>query len=351
MSNSNLTAVLKCKGDLRLENRPVPEPSANEVLIAIHTVGICGSDVHYWKNGCIGDFIVKEPMVLGHESSGIIAKVGTGVKNLKPGDRVCIEPGVPCRICEMCKIGRYNLCPDIKFCATPPIDGSLCQYYTHAADFCYKLPDNISLEEGALMEPLSVGIHACKRAGITAGSSVVICGAGPIGLVSLLVCKAMGASKICITDIFQNRLEVAKKLGATCQILVKDKDHKDIIEEIKSKLGNCPDSTIECSGAESSVKLAILVTKRGGTVVLVGLGAPEIKIPIIDATVREVDIRGIFRYANCYPTALNLVASGAVDVKPLITHRFALKETLNAFETALTGAGGAIKVLINCENA
>lgn len=350
MAKTNLSAVLKCKDDLRLENRPVPNPASNEVLVAIHSVGICGSDVHYWKRGCIGDFIVKEPMIVGHETSGTILKVGEAVNNFKEGDRICIEPGVPCRTCEFCKKGRYNLCPDIKFCATPPIDGSLCQYYCHAADFCYKLPDHVSLEEGALMEPLSVAVHACRRASVTAGSYVLICGAGPIGLVNLLVSKAMGASKICITDICSNRLDMAKKLGATFQINVKDRKMEEIIEEVKSKFGDSPNITIECSGAEPSVKLGIKVTKRGGVIVLVGLGAPEITIPIVDATVREVDIRGVFRYANCYPVALDLVASGAVDVKPLITHRFQLRDTLKAFETAHTGDGGAIKVIINCEN-
>ncbi|KAF8795539.1 sorbitol dehydrogenase-like [Argiope bruennichi] len=348
MTTKNFAAVLRRKGELVLENRNVPEPLSHEVLISIHTVGICGSDVHYWKHGQIGDFIVKEPMILGHESSGTVIKTGNQVKHLKPGDRVCIEPGVPCRRCEFCLGGRYNLCPDIKFCATPPVDGSLCQYYCHDAAFCYKLPENVSLEEGALMEPLSVAVHACRRAQVTAGKSVLICGAGPIGLVNLLTCKAMGATKICITDISENRLDIAKKLGATFQINVKDLDTKTAVSEIKSLLGGSPDITIECSGAELSIRLALLVAKSGGVVMCVGLGAPEIKIPIIEASVREVDIKGIFRYANCYPTAIGLVSSGAIDVKPLITHHFNLENMLAAFETSASGAGGAIKVLIHC---
>ncbi|GBN21965.1 Sorbitol dehydrogenase [Araneus ventricosus] len=348
MTTKNLSAVLRRKGELVLENRPVPEPLPHEVLISIHTVGICGSDVHYWKHGEIGDFIVKEPMILGHESSGTVVKTGNQVKHLKPGDRVCIEPGVPCRRCEFCLEGRYNLCPDIQFCATPPVDGSLRQFYCHDAAFCYKLPDNVSLEEGALMEPLSVAVHACRRSQVTAGKSVLICGAGPIGLVNLLTCKAMGATRVCITDISENRLDVAKKLGATYQLNVKDLDSKTAVTQIKSLIGGPPDVTIECSGAESSIKLALLVTKSGGVVMCVGLGAPEIKIPIIEASVREVDIKGIFRYANCYPTAIGLVSSGALDVKPLITHHFNLENMLKAFETSASGAGGAIKVLIHC---
>lgn len=350
MEADNLSLVLKTKGVLSLENRKIPEPKPHEVLVAIHSVGICGSDVHYWKNGAIGDFVVKDPMVLGHESSGVVIKTGDSVKHLKAGDKVCIEPGVPCRRCEFCKGGRYNLCPEVKFAATPPVDGSLSRYYAHDADFCFKLPDNMSLEEGALMEPLSVAVHACRRASVTAGKSVLICGAGPIGLVNLLTCKAMGATQICITDIAENRLDVAKKLGATHHLNVRDLDTHATVAKVKSLLGGNPDITIECSGAESSLRLGIMATKSGGTVMLVGLGAPEVKIPIIDASVREVDIKGIFRYANCYPIAIGLVSSGAVDVKPLITHRFQLEDAVKAFETSASGAGGAIKVLIHCSN-
>lgn len=350
MSEDNLTAILYSVNDLRLENRPIPKPNRNEVLLRMDKVGICGSDVHYWVNGRIGDFIVKAPMVLGHEAAGIVSQIGEGVSHLKPGDRVAIEPGVPCRICDYCKIGRYNLCPDIIFCATPPYDGNLARYYTHAADFCYKLPDHMSTEEGALLEPLSVAVHACRRAGVQVGHKILICGAGPIGLVNLLTAKAMGASSVLITDISASRLEVAKSLGADHTLLVGKEDAETLAAEIAAKLGSQADVAIECSGAESSIRLGIFGTKSGGVLVLVGLGAPEIKVPIVNAAVREVDIRGIFRYANCYPTALELVASGRVNVKPLITHRFKLEESVAAFETARTGAGGAIKVMISCKD-
>jgi len=332
-----------------MEQRPIKKPGRNEVLIRIHSVGICGSDVHYLVNGCIGDFVVKAPMVLGHESSGVVAEVGEGVQHLKPGDRVAIEPGVPCRTCQYCKGGEYNLCPDIEFCATPPYDGTLARYYTHAADFCYKLPDHVSFEEGALLEPLSVAVQACRRAKITLGDRVLICGAGPIGLVNLLTAKAMGAAKICITDIDEHRLKVAKTLGADMTYLIGKKDPRTLAEDIAQQFdGSRPDKTIECSGAEPSIQLAIYATKSGGTIVLVGLGPAEIRLPIVNAAVREVDIRGVFRYANCYPVALAMVASGTIDVKPLVTHRFKLEETLKAFETAKTGADHAIKVMIKC---
>lgn len=348
MTDVNLSAVLKCKGDLRLEERPVPEPKPGQVQIAMHSVGICGSDVHYWTNGRIGDFIVKAPMLVGHEASGVVSKLGEGVTSLKIGDRVAIEPGVPCRVCDYCKSGRYNLCLEMKFCATPPYDGNLCRYYVHDADFCFKLPDHVSFEEGALLEPLSVGVHACRRAGVTLGSKVLICGAGPIGLVNMLTAKAMGAESVCITDIDAGRLSVAKQLGANHTVLVDTKDVASLKEQITEKLGVMPDITIECSGAPSSIQLGILTTRSGGCLVLVGLGPDTVELPIVNAAVREVDIRGIFRYANCYPSALAMIASGTVNVKPLVTHHFKLEQTLEAFETARTGAGGAIKVIITC---
>lgn len=344
----NLCAVLRSVGDLRLEEKPVPQPGRGEVLLQMRSVGICGSDVHYWVAGRIGDFVVKAPMVMGHESSGTVAALGEGVTNLQIGDRVAIEPGVPCRTCSFCKAGRYNLCPDMKFCATPPVDGSLARYYVHAADFCYKLPDHVSFDEGALLEPLSVGVHACQRAGVKLGSKVLVCGAGPIGLVCLLTAKASGASQVIITDLEENRLQVAKKLGADHTVKVTSRDSRAVAEQITKTLGCQADRTIECSGAQPSIATAIYATRSGGVLVLVGLGAPEVNIPIVDAAVREVDIRGIFRYCNCYPTALEMVASGRVDVKPLITHTYKLEESLEAFERAKTMAGGAIKVMIRC---
>jgi len=332
-----------------LEQRPIPKPGRNEVLVRIHSVGICGSDVHYWVNGCIGDFVVKAPMVLGHETSGIVAEVGPGVQHLKPGDRIAIEPGVPCRVCDYCKNGQYNLCAEVVFCATPPHDGTLTRYYVHAADFCYKLPEHVSFEEGALLEPLSVAVQACRRANITIGDNVLICGAGPIGLVNLMVARASGAAKICITDIDEHRLSVAKSLGADFTYRVTKKETRGLADDVAALFGgHRPDKTIECSGAESSIQLAIYATKSGGTIVLVGLGPAEVRLPIVNAAVREVDIRGVFRYANCYPVALAMVASGIINVKPLVTHRFKLEEALKAFETAKTGADNAIKVMIKC---
>ncbi|XP_016915222.2 sorbitol dehydrogenase [Apis cerana] len=348
MAKDNLTAILYGINDIRLEQTPIEEPNQDEVLIQMGCVGICGSDVHYLVNGRIGDFVVHKPMIMGHESSGVVVKLGKNVKNLKVGDRVAIEPGVSCRYCKFCKEGRYNLCKEMVFCATPPVHGSLRRFYKHAADFCFKLPDHVSLAEGALLEPLSVGVHACKRANIGIGSKVLILGAGPIGLVSLLVAKAMGASKIVITDLMQSRLDLAKQLGANETLLIKKDDVEEkTVQKIIELFGEEPDKTIDACGAESSIRLAIFATKSGGVAVLVGMGPPEVRIPLINALIREVDIRGVFRYANDYADALDLLASRKIDVKPLITHNYKLEDTVQAFETSKSGQN-VVKVMIHC---
>lgn len=348
MAQKNLSVVLHAQGDLRLENLPVPEPGPNEVLLQMHSVGICGSDVHYWQHGRIGDFVLTKPMVLGHEASGTVVKVGSAVKHLKEGDRVAIEPGVPREMDEFFKSGQYNLSPTIFFCATPPDDGNLCRYYKHSANFCYKLPDNVTFEEGALIEPLSVGIHACRRGGVRLGSTVLICGAGPIGLVTLLAAKAMGASQVIITDLSPDRLSKAKELGADFQLTVKRADSpQQLAKSVEDMLGAQADVTIECTGAESCVQTAIYATRSGGVVVLVGHGPEMVTIPLINAATREVDIRGVFRYCNTWPMAISMLASGKVNVKPLVTHRFPLEQALQAFETTRQGIG--IKVMLKCD--
>lgn len=231
-------------------------------MLAIDCVGICGSDVHYLVKGRIGDFVLTKPMVIGHEAAGVVAKIGKNVKHLKVGDRVAIEPGYPCRICEFCKEGKYNLCPDMIFCATPPYDGNLTRYYRHPADFCYKLPDHVTMEEGALLEPLSVGVHACRRANVGLGSEVLILGAGPIGLVSLLTAQSLGAAKTVITDIKQDRLDVAKELGVTHTLLIKGNETpQELADKVHKLLGSKPDKTLDCCGNETAVKLGIYVSE------------------------------------------------------------------------------------------
>ncbi|GAB1286808.1 Sorbitol dehydrogenase [Apodemus speciosus] len=290
------------------ENYPIPELGPNDVLLKMHSVGICGSDIHYWEHGRIGGFVVKKPMVLGHEAAGTVAKVGALVKHLKPvkmagadeeGDRVAIEPGVPREIDEYCKIGRYNLTPSIFFCATPPDDGNLCRFYKHNADFCYKgLPDGVTFEEGALIEPLSVGIYACRRGSVSLGNNVLVCGAGPVGMVTLLVAKAMGAARVVVTDLSASRLTKAKEIGADFTIHVAKETPQEIASKVESLLGSKPEVTIECTGSESSIQMGIYATHPGGTMVIVGMGSEMVNVPLMHAAVREVDIKGVFRYCN-----------------------------------------------------
>jgi L-iditol 2-dehydrogenase len=352
LPQTTTAVVLHAIDDIRLDTRPVAKPGPYDALIAVKSVGICGSDVHYWKHGRIGPFILNSPMVLGHESSGQVVAVGEKVTHLKAGDRVTMEPGVPCRQCNSCKIGRYNLCPDVVFMATPPYDGSLSNYIVHPADFCFKLPDHVSFDEGAMCEPLSVGVHAVSRAKVSVGQTVLITGAGPIGLMCLMAAKAAGAGITIITDIKQERLDVAKSLGATHTI--DTTKVPDVVSQVVSLVGpQAVDTSIECSGATVAIHAAIKATRNGGVVVLVGMGAPEISLPLVDAAVREVDLIGVFRYANTYPKALALIASGKVDVKSLITHHFNYKESVDAFNVARVGADKdnkmAIKVIINVE--
>jgi len=298
---------------------------------------------------------VKNDMVLGHESSGIVVDVGSEVKDLKKGDKVTMEPGVCCRRCTFCKTGRYNLCPDMQFMATPPYDGSLANFICHAADFCFKLPANVGFDEAAMCEPLSVGIHACNRAGVKNGSRVLIMGAGPIGLMCLLAAKAAGASKITIVDLAEkeSRLKVANELGAFSIGIPKSPDSQFNISDKINELGSGPiDITIECSGAESAVTTAIKTTKSGGVVVLVGLGKPELTLPIVNAAVREIDIRGIFRYANCYPTALSMIESYQKEniigkiISDNYKYKFNQEDVVKAFDQAKDPNSNAIKVVI-----
>jgi len=348
LKGPNRAAVLMKQGELVIKDIPMPTaPKPKQVVIQMKAVGICGSDVHYWVHGRIGDFVVKKPMVIGHECAGQVVAVGSAVTHLKVGDRVAIEPGVPCGFCQHCKGGRYNLCPDIEFFATPPYDGSLCTYVTHAADFCFKLPDNVSYEEGALCEPLSVGVYGCQRAQVKPGSRVAILGSGPIGLVMMMVARAFGAEFVLVTDVSADRVAAAKKFGADAVLNTRGKTAREVSDAIIKAAGGQVDIVFECCGMEVATQTAIYSTKNGGTAVLIGLHDPEMKLPIFDASVREVDLRGVFRYNNTYPTCISLISTGRVNAKPMITHRLPFDKMLRGFEIAKSGEDNAIKVMFN----
>ena len=344
-------AVLHGIKDLRVDEVPAPPaPTSGEVQIRIGKVGICGSDVHYWEHGRIGDFVVAEPMILGHECAGTVVAVGAGVTHLREGDRVAIEPGVP-RLSNATshfymKRGRYNLCPDIFFFATPPDHGAFCTLVNHPADYCFKLPDHVSLEEGAMIEPLSTGIFAARVAPIAMGDTVVITGAGPIGLMNLLAARAAGAANVIISDMVQSRLDVALQIGATQVVKGSDEELKAAAHELTE--GRGADVAIECAGHHLALKAAIGASRAGATVVLVGMPQGEtVPVNINDLIIREITLRPIFRYNNTFPTGVDLLASGKVDVKPLISRRFDLSEVPAAFEYVVENRETCVKAIVD----
>lgn len=315
--------------------------------MAIKWTGICGSDVHYWQHGGIGSFILKEPMVLGHESAGVVAQVGDSVKSLKVGDRVAVEPGYPCRRCEHCLHGKYNLCVDMKFAATPPVHGTLTGFYPAPEDFCYKLPDHVSLQEGALVEPTAVGVHIVRQAKVQPGQSVVVMGAGPVGLLCAAVARAYGASTIVSVDIVPAKLEFAKGFASTHTYLSQRVSPQENADNIKKECGlpDGADVVIDASGAEPSIQASIHLLKVGGTYVQGGMGKADITFPIMAFAAKEAAAFGSFRYnSGDYKLAVELIASGKIDAKSLISGEVAFEQAEEAFKKVAEGQ--VIKMLI-----
>jgi D-xylulose reductase len=347
-TSQNLSFILNKVHDVTFSERPVPEVATpHDVLVAVNYTGICGSDVHYYDHGAIGHFVVKDPMVLGHESAGTVVKVGSAVTSLKEGDRVALEPGYPCRRCEACLGGHYNLCPEMRFAATPPYDGTLTGFWAAPNDFCYKLPDNVSLQEGALIEPLAVAVHITKQAQIQPGQSVVVMGAGPVGLLCAAVARAYGASKVVSVDIVQSKLDFAKDFGSTHVYMSKRVSAEENARSLREECGlpDGADAVIDASGAEPSIQTSLHVVRVGGTYVQGGMGKPDITFPIMALCIKEVTARGSFRYGSGdYKLAIELVASGKVDVKKLITTVVPFNKAEEAFKKVKEGQ--VIKILI-----
>lgn len=336
---SNQAAVLYAPHDIRIEERAIPKPGLKDVLVEIKAVGVCGSDVHYYEHGRIGSFIVQQPLILGHESAGVIVEVGEGVSRARIGERVAIEPGVPDRVCPQCRAGRYNLCPNVRFFGTPPIDGAFTNYVTVPEDFAYKLPDQLSNEEGALIEPLSVGLWACRKARLQGGDRVLITGSGPIGTLAMKVALALGATEVIMTDVFPQRLEMAQKLGATRTVNVA----KESLVDAKLEA----DVLLECSGNEKALKDGIRSLRPAGTVVAVGMNpGEELSIPMSVLQNRELTLTGTFRYANTYQDAISLVAAGRIDLKSLITGHYTLGETEQALQATRSDPANIKSVVV-----
>ncbi|KAK58119.1 NAD(P)-dependent alcohol dehydrogenase [Staphylococcus lugdunensis] len=338
-------AVLNEPYDIEIKEVNVPELGPHDVLVQMLAVGVCGSDVHYYAHGSVGEFVVEAPLILGHECAGKVAAVGSDVTHFKPGDRVAVEPGVPCGTCEYCKTGKYNLCPDVVFLATPPVDGAFTEYLKHPEDYLFHIPDTLSYEQATLNEPLSVGIQACRRANIQPGSSVVIMGMGPVGLMTVVAAKAFGATQIIVSDMEQNRLDEALKLGATTTINVKDEDVNQRINELTQQHG--VDYAIETAGNQIALRSALAALKNGGTLAAVGLAQEAdnpLNIPFI--TNHEINLVGIFRYANTYDTGIQILSHTDADLNSMFTHQYPLSETKAAMERARTDKSGSLKVIV-----
>ncbi len=330
-------SVLRGAGRVELVERPAPRPGPGEVLVDVASVGVCGSDVHYYEHGRIGRFVVDAPLVLGHEASGVVAALGPDVPGLRVGQRVSVEPGVPDMCCPQCLAGRYNLCPDMRFFATPPIDGAFAEQVVVHHAFAHPVPDTMSDDAAALLEPLSVGVWACRRGNVSAGSRVLVTGAGPIGLVAVQAALAFGATSVAVSDVNPLRLELARSLGATEVIDARTASVLDI--EPAQVL-------LECSGFPPVIGEGIRALGRAGRAVLVGMGGDEVPLPLAVVQERELEVTGTFRYANTWPTAIALVESGRVDLDRLVTGHYGLAQAEDSL-TAARRDPGAVKVMLH----
>jgi D-xylulose reductase len=336
--------VLKEKGKLAILDMAFDEQlGPDDVRIKMHTVGICGSDVHYYTHGKIGNFIVKASMVLGHEAAGTVLEVGKNIKTLKVGDRICMEPGVPDLRSRATLEGMYNLDPAVIFWATPPVHGCLRETLVHPAMFCFKLPDNVSYAEGALVEPLSVGLQAVKKANVKPGDVALITGCGTIGLVTGLAALAGGCSKVIITDVIQPKLDLAATYGMVPVNIKK----QDLMEVVKKETGGWGvDIIFEASGNEAAIAGIFQPLCPGGKVVFIGMPVEPVPVDIVAAQAKEAHLETVFRYANIYPRAVALLGSGKINVKPLITDRYKFADAIKAFDYAANPEPRSVKTVI-----
>jgi D-xylulose reductase len=337
--------VLEKKGVLKIRDIELSETlGPNDVRIAIHTVGICGSDMHYYETGAIGPYVVREPMVLGHEASGTVVEAGRDVRGLDVGDRVCMEPGIPDPEGRATRLGIYNLDPSVRFWATPPIHGCLRETVVHPAAFTFKLPGNISYGEGAIVEPLAIGLHAAAKASIRPGDIALVTGAGTIGMVTAMAALAGGCSTVIISDVKKEKLSIASRFGAVIPVDITTDNLKEAV--LRATGGWGADIVFEASGSESAIRSVFDLVCPGGKVVLIGMPTSPVSLDIVSAQAKEARVETIFRYAHAYPRALALMGSGKIDVKPLITDVYKFKDSIQAYEYAGHMKPTSVKVQI-----
>jgi L-iditol 2-dehydrogenase len=345
MEGKMKVAVLNKVKDMTVEYRPIPKPKDNEVLVKIKHVGICGSDIHYYEFGRIGDFVVEKPMILGHESGGEVVETGRNVTKLRVGDIVSLEPGVPCGKCEYCKSGRYNLCEDVVFMATPPYDGAFAEYVAYPEDMTFKLPDGMGTDEGALIEPLSVGLHAANMAKAHIGQTATILGSGCIGLVTMLSLKALGVTDLYVADVIPKRLEKAKELGATAVIRADETDTVKKVLELTGGKGT--DLVFETAGNRITTQQTVDIVKRGGRIVLVGMAPDDtISCNFNKLISKEASINTVFRYRNLYPSAIKAVSSGLIPINKIVTDVFKFDEVVEAMRISSENKRNIVKAIV-----
>lgn len=340
----NKVAYMEGKMNLRYDEWPMPTAGYGEVVVEVEYVGVCGSDLHFFETGMIGDREIKGKQILGHEAAGVVYQVGEGVSGLKVGDRVAIEPGVACGCCKYCKEGRYNLCPDVHFISSNPYQGAMRQYIAHPAHLCFVLPSEVSTLEGALIEPLAVGLHAARQAEVKLGDTVAILGAGCIGLTTLLSAKAMGATQIIVTDLCDNRLEVAKRLGAT--VVINSAQENPIAKITELTSGEGVDIVFETAGSRFTAAQTGALVSRGGTIMIVGNVFGETPFNFHRVSSKEAVIKTVFRYRNIYPLAIRTVRSGEIDIKAIASHIFSFDRIEEGLIKAMKEKDTVVKAVI-----
>lgn len=337
--------VLERQHEVKLRDIDLPQTvGPGEVRIKIHTVGICGSDVHYYTHGRIGPFVVEAPMVLGHEAAGTVVETGEGVEHLKVGDRVCMEPGIPDPNSRASRLGLYNIDPAVRFWATPPIHGVLTPYVVHPANYTFKLPDNVSFAEGAMVEPFAVGMQAAAKAKIAPGDTAVVIGAGPIGTMVAIAALAGGCARAVVADLAQPKLDIAAGYQGVIPVNIRDKSLPAEVKRLTDGWGT--DVVFECSGSTKAWETLLDLPRPGGTVVVVGLPVAPVAFDIATASTKEIRIETVFRYAHQYDRAIALMGSGRVDLKPLISATFPFEDSITAFDRAVEARSADVKLQI-----
>jgi len=340
--------VLERTRELALRDIDLPQAvGPGDVRIKVHTVGVCGSDVHYYVHGGIGPFRVDAPMVLGHEASGTVVEIGSDVTHLRVGDRVCMEPGVPRLDSPATLRGLYNLDPDVRFWATPPIHGCLTPFVVHPAAFTYRLPDNVSFAEGAIVEPLSIGLQAAKKAAMKPGDLAVVIGAGTIGAMTALAALAGGAARVILADVVPDKLALFADNPAVTTVDVRTRPLADAVADASGGWG--ADVVFEASGSANAYAGLVDLMCPGGCAVLIGMPVAPVPLDVVALQAKEGRIESVFRYANIFPRALALIASGAIDVKPFISRTFPFSEGVRAFEEAASGHPRDVKIQIEMD--